>query len=158
MNLRHVELEERVKQFRDGLKRAGVKATHQRMVIFQEIAKSSDHPDAETIYKAVRRSVPTVSLDTVYRTLWLLVDLGLVETLSPPRYKTRFDANLSAHHHFVCMRCGTTRDFRSDDFDRLRLPRSVNAMGSVDKVQVEAKGLCPKCLKEQPTKKGTNHH
>ena len=148
-----LELGRRTKKLKDGLRRAGVKATHQRLVIFHEVAKSSDHPDAEKIYKGVRRSIPTVSLDTVYRTLWLLVDLGLVETLSPPRYKTRFEANLSAHHHFVCMKCGMTRDFDSDDFNRLKLPDSVKAMGSVDKVQVEAKGLCPKCFKERPKKK-----
>lgn len=146
------ELEERTKKFKEGLKRAGVKATHQRLVIFREVAKSGEHPDAETIYTSVRRNVPTISLDTVYRTLWLLVDLGLIETLSPPRYKTRFDANLSTHHHFVCMKCGATRDFRSDDFDKLKLPASVSLLGSVAKVQVEAKGLCSRCLKDKLNK------
>jgi len=151
------KLDERINKLKDGLKRAGVKATHQRLVIFQEVAKSRDHPHAEMIFNSVRRSIPTVSLDTVYRTLWLLVDLGLVETLSPPQHKTRFDANLSAHHHFVCMRCGATRDFRSETFDRLTPPEGLSALGSVNKIQVEAKGLCSRCLKTK-SKNGQNVH
>ena len=157
MNLSATELEKRTKKLKGGLKRAGIKATHQRLVIFQEVAKSTEHPDAEMIYNSVRRSLPTVSLDTVYRTLWLLVDLGLVETLSPPQHKTRFDANVSAHHHFVCMRCGATRDFHSETFDRLSPPDGLSAVGHVDKIQVEAKGLCSRCLKEKP-KNGLRVH
>jgi len=155
MNPRPDELDERIKKLKEGLKRAGVKATHQRLVIFQEVAKSGDHPDAEMIYNSVRRCLPTISLDTVYRTLWLLLDLGLVETLSPPPHRTRFDVNVSAHHHFVCMRCGATRDFRSESFDRLTPPDGLSALGRVDKIQVEAKGLCSRCLKEK-SKKGHN--
>ena len=56
---------------------AGVKLTHQRMEVFREVALSGDHPDAETIYRRVRARIPTVSLDTVYRALWLLAELGL---------------------------------------------------------------------------------
>ena len=49
--------------FKEGLRRSGVKLTHQRLEIFREVVKSSDHPDVETIYKGVRKRVPTVSLD-----------------------------------------------------------------------------------------------
>jgi Fur family peroxide stress response transcriptional regulator len=149
MHLNPEEPERRTQRLREGLKRAGVKATPQRLAIYREIAQSSAHPDAETVYASVRRTLPTVSLDTVYRTLWLFVDLGLVDTLSPPRYKTRFDANISGHHHFVCMRCGATRDIQSETFDRLTPPADVGILGRADKVQVEVKGLCTRCLKDQ---------
>ena len=66
--------------------------------------------------------MPTVSLDTVYRTLWMLHDLGLVSTLGPKRESVRFDANLAQHHHCVCVRCGLARDFESADLDALRVP------------------------------------
>ena len=59
--------------------------------------------------------MPTVSLDTVYRTLWKLRDLGLVKTLGPNRDAVRFDANLEGHHHYVCVRCGLVRDFDSEE-------------------------------------------
>ena len=103
------------------------------------------HPDAESVYQGVRERMPTVSLDTVYRTLWLLVDLGLITTLGPPRERTRFDANLSRHHHFVCVRCGRTRDFYSEELDQLKIPKSVKDLGYVETARVEVKGVCLKC-------------
>ncbi len=75
----------------------------------------------------------------------MLKDLGLITTLGPSRERTRFDANLSHHHHFVCVRCGLTQDFYSDAFDELRLPDSVKALGRVETTQVEIKGVCLKC-------------
>ena len=117
MELRPENLKQRMDRFKEALKRAGVKLTHQRLEIFREVAKSGDHPDAETIYKGVRERIPPVSLDTVYRTLWLLLDLGLINTLGP-RDRVRFDANTSSHHHFICKKCGMTRDFNCEEFDR----------------------------------------
>ena len=102
------------------VKASGVKLTHQRLEIFRELAANLDHPEVETVFRAVRVRVPTVSLDTVYRTLWLLHELGLITTLGPRRDGIRFDVNLERHHHFVCVRCGKVRDFVSfGEFNQL---------------------------------------
>src|SRR5690349_5588655 len=103
------ELEEKLERFRAACRDAGVKVTHQRLEIFREVATSLAHPDAEAVYSGVRERVPSVSLDTVYRTLWLLNDLGLLSTLGQRRESVRFDANLTPHHHYVCESCGLTR-------------------------------------------------
>ncbi len=142
------EIGRQVAHFRNVCREAGVKLTHQRLEIFQELAQSSDHPDAEQVYRNVRERMPTVSLDTIYRTLWLLNDLGLITTLGSPRERTRFDANLSRHHHFVCVKCGLTRDFYSDELDRLDLPESVKALGQVNTAQVEVRGMCTACARK----------
>lgn len=148
-------LQERIDRLKDGCRRAGVKLTHQRLEIFREAARSTEHPDAETIFRAVRRRLPTVSLDTVYRTLWLLIDLGMLTTLGPPLGRARFDANLGPHHHFVCTKCGLTRDFASKELDRLRIPESVRRMGRVEVARVEVRGLCNECIKQtKPRKRG----
>ena len=139
------EVEARMARFEAVCRESGVKLTHQRMEIFREVAQTGAHPDAESVFKCVRQRMPTVSLDTVYRTLWLLNDLGLITTLGTPRERTRFDANLSRHHHFVCVRCSLTRDFTSDAFDGLRLPKSVKALGRVETTRVEARGVCHEC-------------
>lgn len=149
MKVTQDELKQRMKHFEDALRRAGVKITHQRLEIFRELAKTSDHPDAEAIYKGVRRRIPTVSLDTVYRTLWLLFDLGLITSLGPPRDRVRFDANTDAHHHFICTKCGMIRDFYCDKFDQLKLPDTVESFGRVDKTQIEIKGLCLQCSRKK---------
>jgi len=148
MDIDAKELEKRMRRLKEGLRRAGMKSTHQRLEIFREVAKSGDHPDAETIYNGVRERVPTISLDTVYRTLWLLSDLGLLTTLGASRERVRFDANLRPHHHFVCMRCGMTQDFYSEKFDRLTAPNSIKSLGSVEKTQVEIRGVCLQCSKK----------
>ena len=139
------ELERRMKRFEQVCRDAGVKLTHQRMEIFREVAQSCDHPDAETVLHGVRDRMPTVSLDTVYRTLWLLNDLDLVNTLGPGRERARFDANMSRHHHFVCVRCGLTRDFYSDELDALKLPKGVKSIGHAETTHVEVRGICRAC-------------
>ena len=141
------ELEGRLDRFRETCTKAGFKLTHQRLEIFREVAKSMDHPDAETVFKGVRKRMPTVSLDTVYRTLWVLLDLGLITTVGPFRERVRFDANLGSHHHFVCVKCGKTRDFVSSEFDKLKIPDSIKPFGSVEKMQMEVRGRCNRCMK-----------
>ena len=146
------DIEQRMARFNEACRKSGAKLTHQRMEIFREVAQSTDHPDVEKVYNGVRKRMPTVSLDTVYRTLGWLKELGLITTLGPPRERTRFDANLNRHHHFVCVKCGLTRDFYSDKFDKLTLPESVQSIGYVEMTQVEVKGVCLKCAaKEKPS-------
>jgi len=139
------EVGRRLEQFKTACQKAGVKLTHQRLEIFREIAASLDHPDAEAVFRAVRRRVPTVSLDTVYRTLWRLNDLGLVTTLGPRRESVRFDANLGNHHHYLCVRCGLARDFESSELNALRIPKAAKPFGQVVSVHVEVRGVCSRC-------------
>ena len=143
-----VEVGRRLERFKAACKKAGVKLTHQRLEIFREIAGSTEHPDAETVYRGVRARVPTVSPDTVYRTLWLLEGLGLITTLGPRRESVRFDPNLVHHHHFVCVQCGRAMDFESPDLNALSIPASVEKFGSVLATRVEVRGRCTNCAKE----------
>jgi len=142
------EVGRRLEQFQAVCRKAGVKLTHQRLEIFREIAASLDHPDAEAVFRGVRARVPTVSLDTVYRTLWLLDGLGLITTLGPRRESVRFDPNLEHHHHYVCVQCGRAKDFESAELNVLTIPASVKKFGSVMTTHVEARGFCTACAQE----------
>jgi Fur family peroxide stress response transcriptional regulator len=141
------EVDRRVGRLKAECRAAGVKLTHQRLEVFREVAASLEHPDADTLFRRVRRRVPTVSLDTVYRTLWLLNDLGLIGTLGPRRESVRFDANLEHHHHYVCVRCGLVRDFQSAELNALQVPAAVSGLGRVCGTHVEVRGVCERCLK-----------
>ena len=77
------EFEQRLVHFQEVCRNEGLKLTYQRMVIFEEVAKSRNHPDAETVFREVRDRVPTVSLVTVYRSLWMLNAVGLITTVGP---------------------------------------------------------------------------
>jgi len=151
----HVKAGQRLEHLEAVAKKAGVKLTHQRLEIFRELAATEDHPHADSIFRAVQRRLPTVSVDTVYRTLWMLHDLGLVTTLGPQRDGVRFDANLELHHHYVCVRCGLVRDFESADLSALRVPDAVKRLGSIAGAHVEVRGVCAKCLARRPEPPGT---
>jgi Fur family transcriptional regulator, peroxide stress response regulator len=139
------EIERRVERLRSAFREAGVKLTHQRLEIFREMASSLDHPTADVVFRAVKGRLPTVSIDTVYRTLWILNDLGLVATLGPRKEGIRFDPNLERHHHYVCVRCGLVRDFDDARLRGLRAPAAVRGFGSVQSIQIEVRGLCRRC-------------
>ncbi|PID73428.1 MAG: transcriptional repressor [Desulfobacterales bacterium] len=144
------EIERRIERFLAVCKENGAKITAQRLEIFREIAGSEEHPHAELIHRAVSRRMPTISLDTVYRTLWWLTDLGMAVPLGVSRDSIRFDANLKRHHHFICLQCGLMRDFQSEELDRIKAPASITAIGSIEGAQIEIKGICHKCsLKKQ---------
>lgn len=142
------ELARRLERFHAMARERGVKLTHQRLEIFKEVAASVEHPDAEAIHKALHPRMPTVSVDTVYRTLWLLNDLGLVSTLGPRRGSARFDAKVEPHHHYVCVVCGMTRDFESDALSSVEVPESLREFGSVESRHVEVRGVCRDCAKK----------
>lgn len=152
MHVDNSEVERRVEHFKRAARKSGVKLTHQRLEIFREVASSVEHPSAEAVLKALSRRMPTMSHDTVYRTLWLLSDLGLVSTLGPRRESVRFDANLKPHHHYICVRCGLARDFESGELSALRIPESVSELGSIDATHVEVRGVCSRCMQQQAGK------
>lgn len=144
--------EKRIREFLDLCRRQGVKATHQRTEILRELAASEEHPDAEKIFSRVRQRIPAISFDTVYRTLRLLEDKGVIARVGSMRDRARYDANTDQHHHFVCTECGMIGDFYCDAMDRLPVPREVSEMGSVAGVYVELRGVCRKC-KQKASKK-----
>lgn len=139
------DIKNQMQRFEEVCRNAKVKVTYQRMEIYREVATSLVHPDAESIFKSVRQRIPTISLDTVYRALWLFSDLGLINTMGASRERTRFDGNTKQHHHFVCSVCGLMADFYSEDFNELKLPESILKMGESITTHVEVRGVCRKC-------------
>jgi Fur family transcriptional regulator, peroxide stress response regulator len=139
------EVDRRMAAFRQALRAAGVKLTHQRLEIFREVARSLEHPDAAAVFRAVQARLPTVSLDTVYRTLSLASDLGMLRTLGPHHESLRYDANTVAHHHYVCAKCGLTRDFECSALDAVEIPETLKELGSIVTMQLEVRGLCNSC-------------
>lgn len=126
-------------------RKAGLKATHQRMEIYRELAQTEDHPDAETIFKRVRKRIPAISFDTVYRTLRAFQENDIISRLGSLSDRSRFDANMRKHHHFVCRKCGLVRDFYSAAFNTLSPPAEAKALGVPQTLQVEIRGLCKTC-------------
>ena len=133
-------------RFRDAFKGAGLKLTHQRLEIYQALAEAKDHPSAEMIFSRVRRRLPTISLDTVYRTIGTFERHGLLIRIPAFDDQGRFDADLSDHHHYVCDRCRGIMDFFWAGFNGLEPPPEARRWGRVDRVNVVVRGICRGCL------------
>lgn len=143
------EVERRISLFSQALRKSGLRLTHQRLEVAREIARTDTHPDVEAIYRGVRDRVPTISLDTVYRTLAALTELGLINRVNATAGAVRYDGNLTRHHHFVCTRCGLIRDLYSPTLDAVRAPEETSAFGRVTSVEVQLRGVCEECKRKE---------
>ncbi len=147
MAVSKAEIERRMERMAQTCRDGRLKLTHQRMEVFRELAGAEDHPDAETIYQHVRRRVPAISRDTIYRTLATLEEQGLIHKAEILSSRGRYDANMDHHHHFICTVCGRVHDFYSPTLDDLPIPRSVASFGRVESAQVQLRGICTSCAK-----------
>lgn len=133
-------------KFREICKNKGVRLTPQRLALYEEMQADKSHPSAEELYERIRSKMPTVSLDTIYRTLATFERCGVVTRLQIPGERSRFDADPSPHHHLVCNRCKNIADIHWPDFDVMELPEDVQKWGRVDGRHAEVRGTCRSCM------------
>lgn len=141
-------LDARLNTFKDECLRQGIKVTHQRLEIFRVVASTEEHPDAATVHNRVKKTIPTISLDTVYRNLKLLAQYGVLSVVGMSQERVRFDGNKDPHHHFSCVKCGMIRDFISD-MQNLQTPGEAQKFGAALSVHLEVKGICTACQRSQ---------
>jgi Fur family peroxide stress response transcriptional regulator len=145
-----ISAQDQVKPFEARCRGEGLKLTHQRLEIFRELASRYDHPSAEAVYKEVQLRVPTISLDTVYRTLLTFEELGLVSRIQAFDDRARFDANVSPHQHLACSECRRIEDFSWEPFEDAGLPAGLEDWGDIRSKHVVLRGICSDCLKKRP--------
>ena len=140
------------RRFEQICKSAGLKVTQQRLEIYRQLLRAKDHPAAETLHTRLEKRLPTLSLDTVYRTLATFERLGLVHRLETTGSQARYEALTTRHHHFLCDRCGRVIDFSWEDFDALQPPPPPEGAGPVERTSVVMHGRCADCLQadDQP--------
>jgi len=136
-------------EFRRYCRQNRLRATPQRLAVYMELKRAKDHPCIETVTNRVRRRMPTVSFDTVYRTLLSLADLGLVDVVEGFGGSKRFDGDLSAHHHFRCTRCQRIEDFASDYYSAVEVPEDVREQFHVSRQRILLEGLCRRCFEKK---------
>ncbi len=85
-----------------------------RTQIYKYLIEKRNHPTVDTIYLAMHNQLSTLSKTTVYNTLKLFVDKGIVWTLGIEDNELRYDADISSHGHFKCVKCNGVFDFEMD--------------------------------------------
>ncbi len=140
-----VDLSTLMQEFEDACRKAGLKITHQRLELYRELAMADDHPSAEMLYKKLIKKLPTLSLDTVYRTLATLEQNRLITKVQTQESQARYEAKMDTHHHAVCSICGTITDFTWDFFDEVQVPEIVAGWGKIMKRNAVLEGICKAC-------------
>jgi Fur family peroxide stress response transcriptional regulator len=127
------------------LRKKGYKATTQRIAICRFILHSRDHPSAQRIYAEVKKVHPTVSLATVYKTLQILTEQGLIQELELPESQARFDSYMEPHINLVCLKCGNIQDF--DDNAAREIVERVTAKAEFTRTgqRIDIYGICKTC-------------
>ena len=147
MNLK--DLQKKMTDFEKACRGAGLKLTHQRLEIYRELAMSTDHPSAETLHKRLKKKLPTISLDTIYRTLSTFEENNLIKRVQTVESQARFEAQMKQHHHLICDKCKQVIDFQWKSFDDAGLPEEVDQIGHIRNKNVILLGTCRRCLEKE---------
>ncbi len=125
--------------------------TQQRKAIYEVLRATRSHPTAEWIRSQVRKTLPTVSLGTIYRNLSALKQEGLIRELHGPHRKARFDADVACHAHFICSGCGEIRDVDGSPGVNWRTLKDLVGCDVVEQ-RFEFHGVCAACLRKARAK------
>lgn len=125
------------------LEAAGVRATVQRIAILGFMRENPVHPTAEVVYDALSEEFGSLSLTTVYNTLKLLVQHGLISMLTIDDVFRCFDGNVAMHAHFMCNECKKIFDMEMPQ-EVAEFAKSMDGF-KVDEVQLYVKGICKDC-------------
>jgi len=139
------ELDEKTRWFAGQCRQAGLKVTPQRIAIYRELLKTSEHPSAEMLYEKVKKVFPSISLDTINRTLLTLNEIGAAFTVEGSGDARRFDGGLRKHQHFKCVKCKRIIDFHHKPFDNIKLPAEIRKKFKVLRKTVYLEGICDLC-------------
>jgi len=100
---------------------AGLRMTGHRRIIARVLSEATDHPDAESIHQRVAEQDPRVSLATVYRTMRIFEDAGVVERLDFRDGRARYeDAEKEHHDHLIDITSGEVVEFMNQEIERLQ--------------------------------------
>ncbi len=126
------------------LRERGLRATPQRLGIARLLEERPGHVTAERVHDDLTQRLPGVSLPTVYATLELLDELGLVRRV-PTEGTFVYDTRTHDHHHLVCKRCGAIADVDARVDRRAVMAAAVASGFAADDAQVVVRGLCAAC-------------
>jgi Fur family ferric uptake transcriptional regulator len=99
----------------------GMRMTEQRRVIARVLQASTDHPDVEELYRRASVIDPNISISTVYRTVKLFEDAGIIERHDFRNGRSRYETLPEEHHdHLIDLRSGKVIEFRSEEIEKIQ--------------------------------------
>ncbi len=95
----------------------GLAVTHQRLVLYRALMQMTDHPNPEQVFERVRLELPSISLATVYKTLHVFLEAGMIREVSAFHGSLRIEPDAQHHHHFICLQCHDITDLALSEID-----------------------------------------
>ncbi|HTS75936.1 MAG TPA: transcriptional repressor [Bryobacteraceae bacterium] len=133
----------------DSLRQRGVRLTRQRRLLLDLIDQSGKHLDAESLYRLAKEKDSRLNRVTVYRTLKLLKEGGLVDELDLMHYggdQHYYETRLKQEHaHIICLRCGKVEEFFGEPLQKLRRQIEAHFGFQILLARTEIGGYCPHC-------------
>ena len=122
-----------------------IRMTNQREIILEELKNSGQHLSADELYERVRRTIPRISLATVYRNLEILAELGIVAKLEISGRQKRFDFDVNRHHHIYCVQCHRVDNINLHKEQAPTVDLKMEAGYAISGYRLEFAGICPEC-------------
>lgn len=131
-----------LQELKDYLKKYGIKPSTIRIKVLEYLLNNRIHPTADEIYQSLVNDIPTLSKTSIYNTLELFAQSGVVSVLSLKEKEQRYDINANFHGHFRCEICGKVYDFLVSN----EIANVEELKGFVIKNKdVNFYGICKKC-------------
>ncbi|MCK4466958.1 MAG: transcriptional repressor [Desulfobacterales bacterium] len=129
------------------LNKKGSTLTIQRHAVLEYLYENRTHPTVEEIYHSLKEKFSTISKATIYNTLELLKNHGLIQEITIEKGKLRFDYEVKPHHHFFCRKCGYICDL---DIKGCPLAEKKMIDGhKIEELRPYIIGTCSKCLQKE---------
>jgi Fe2+ or Zn2+ uptake regulation protein len=128
----------------------GQRTTNQRRLLLDLLRHSEGHLDADELYRLAKEREPRLSLSTVYRTLRLFKELGLIEERRFAEEHHHYEAKeKTEHHHLVCLGCGKVVEFEYPLTDRMKEDVGRQSGFEILGAEVYMEGYCQRCRQER---------
>lgn len=138
-------------KFGSYLSKRGLKHTEPRRQIVETVFAFHDHFDAEQLYERVKQVSSDVSRATVYRTITLLVDSGLVQKSLRSSARDLYEHiyGHDQHVHWVCRRCGSVQETPLDEVRAILARGAGDLKFKLEEINLNLNGLCWKCRQDE---------
>jgi len=136
---------QRLSEFDARCRKRGIALTPQRLAVIQALLAAENHPSADEICAAIRRTHPHVSLATVHRILEQFCEVGEARKVTLLHDVARYDGNVEPHHHVLCVRCRRVQDIEVPEVDKFLEGRSSLGEFAVLRCSLEIDALCGRC-------------
>ncbi|HTT77222.1 MAG TPA: transcriptional repressor [Candidatus Binataceae bacterium] len=136
---------QRLAEFDARCQKRGIALTPQRLAVIQALLAAENHPSADEICAAVRRTHRHVSLATVHRILEQFCEMGEARKVTLLHDVARYDGNLEPHHHVLCVRCRRVHDIEMPEADKLLEGKTSLGQFALLRCTLEIEALCGRC-------------